>query len=50
MNRLIIAGCVLVLGLSLPIKSAEGQNDKDNPAAKKLNRDIPRHQEFLRRI
>jgi lysophospholipase L1-like esterase len=50
MYRLITASCVLALGLSLPILAAEEKNDKDNPAAKKLNRDIPRHQDFLKRI
>jgi lysophospholipase L1-like esterase len=50
MYRLINASCVLALGLSLPALAAEGKNDKDNPAAKKLNRDIPRHQDFLKRI
>jgi lysophospholipase L1-like esterase len=50
MYRLINASCVLALGLSLPILAAEEKNDKDNPAAKKLNRDIPRHQDFLKRI
>jgi lysophospholipase L1-like esterase len=29
---------------------AMGQESGDNPAARKLNRDIPRHQEFLKRI
>ena len=46
MYRLITASCLLALGLSLPIQAAD---DKDNPAVKKLNRDIPRHQDFLRR-
>jgi hypothetical protein len=50
MYRRITASCVLALGLSLPLLAGEAQNDKDNPAAKKLNRDIPRHQDFLRRI
>jgi lysophospholipase L1-like esterase len=50
MYRLITASCVLALGLWLPIRAAEQQNDKDNPAVKKLNRDVPRHQEFLKRI
>jgi lysophospholipase L1-like esterase len=50
MYRLITASCVLALGLSLPIQAAEDKNDQDNPAAKKLNRDIPRHQDFLKRI
>jgi lysophospholipase L1-like esterase len=48
MYRLITAGCVLALGLSLPNLAA--QEKSDNPAAKKLNRDIPRHQDFLKRI
>jgi lysophospholipase L1-like esterase len=47
MYRLIAASCVLALGLSLPILAAD---DKDNPAVKKLNRDIQRHQDFLKRI
>lgn len=47
MYRLIAAGCVLALGLSLAPLAAQ---DQDNPAVKKLNRDIPRHQEFLKRI
>lgn len=50
MYRSITASCVLALGLSLPILAAEEKNQKDNPAAKKLNRDIPRHQDFLKRI
>src|SRR5215471_10048245 len=49
MYRLITAGCVLALGLLTPILAA-GANAEDNPAAQKLNRDIPRHKEFLRRI
>jgi lysophospholipase L1-like esterase len=49
MYRLITAGCVLALGLSLSILNAQ-EKTADNPAAQKLNRDIPRHQEFLSRI
>jgi lysophospholipase L1-like esterase len=49
MYRLITAGCVLALGLSLPIQAA-GEGAADNPAAQKLNRDIPRHREFLNRV
>jgi lysophospholipase L1-like esterase len=49
MYRLITAGCVLALGLSLPMLAAE-EKAADNPATKKLNRDIPRHKEFLKRI
>src|SRR3982750_1238879 len=49
MYRLITAGFVLALGLSLPFAGA-GEKAADNPAVKKLNRDIPRHKEFLSRI
>lgn len=48
MYRLSAASCVLALGLSLPILAADEKND--NPAANKLNRDIARHQDFLKRI
>jgi lysophospholipase L1-like esterase len=46
MHRLITAGCVLALGLSLPFAGAQDKN----PAVVKLNRDIPRHKDFLKRI
>jgi lysophospholipase L1-like esterase len=49
MYRLITAGCMLALGLSLPTLAAEDKA-ADNPAARKLNRDIPRHKQFLKRI
>ena len=49
MYRLITAGCVLALGLLMPILNA-GEKTADNPAAKNLNRDIPRHKDFLKRI
>jgi lysophospholipase L1-like esterase len=49
MYRFIAAGCVLALGLSMPILVA-GEKTADNPAALKLNRDIQRHKEFLKRI
>jgi lysophospholipase L1-like esterase len=49
MYRLIIAGCVLALGLLMPNLVAQ-EKAGDNPAAQKLNRDIPRHKEFLKRI
>lgn len=45
MNRL-MAGCVLALGL---VSFVTAQN-ADNPAAKKLTRDVPRHKLFLERI
>ncbi len=49
MNRLITAGCVLALGVTLPVLTAQ-EKAADNPAAQKLNRDIPRHKDFLKRI
>ena len=49
MYRLITAGCVLALGLLMPVLAAE-EKAADNPAAQKLNRDIPRHKDFLNRI
>jgi lysophospholipase L1-like esterase len=49
MYRLITASGVLVLSLLMPIRAAEEQA-ADNPAAQKLNRDIPRHNDFLKRI
>src|SRR3954452_10902644 len=49
MHRLIIAGCALALALSLSIPAA-AEKPANNPAAQKLNRDIPRHQDFLKRI
>jgi lysophospholipase L1-like esterase len=49
MHRLIAAGCVLALSLSAPVLSAQ-EAAADNPAVKKLNRDIPRHKDFLKRI
>src|SRR2546425_1220291 len=49
MYRLIPAGCVLALSLLMPIVAAQ-EKAADNPAAQKLNRDIPRHKDFLKRI
>ncbi len=49
MYRLITAGCVLALGLLTPTLTAQ-EKAAENPAAQKLNRDIPRHKEFLKRI
>src|SRR5438132_13203340 len=49
MYRMINAGCVLALGLLTPILTAQ-EKAADNPAIQKLNRDIPRHKEFLSRI
>src|SRR6266446_8134973 len=49
MYRLITASYVLALGLLMPFLNA-GEKSADNPAAQKLNRDIPRHKDFLKRI
>ncbi|HEY7157047.1 MAG TPA: GDSL-type esterase/lipase family protein [Gemmataceae bacterium] len=49
MYRLITAGCMLAIGLLMPILAAQ-EKAADNPAAQKLNRDIPRHKDFLKRI
>jgi lysophospholipase L1-like esterase len=49
MYRLITAGCVLALGL-FPLALVAQDKAADNPAAQKLNRDIPRHHDFLKRI
>src|SRR5947207_2667599 len=49
MDRLIAAGCALALGLLTPSLGAQAKA-ADNPAARKLNRDIPRHKAFLTRI
>jgi len=49
MYRQITAGCLLALSLLMPIRAAE-EKGADNPAVQKLNRDIPRHKDFLQRI
>lgn len=49
MYRLIPAACVLALFLAMPDLSAQ-EKAVDNPAAQKLNRDVPRHKDFLKRI
>ena len=46
MKRLFAAGLVLALGLLAQVRA----EDKPNPAVKPINRDIPRHKEFLKRI
>jgi lysophospholipase L1-like esterase len=43
------ASGLLALGLLSPVPGA-GQDASENPAVRKLNRDIPRHREFLQRI
>lgn len=50
MHRSIIAGCALTLALLLSTPGAAQDKVADNPAAKKLDRDIPRHKDFLKRI
>src|SRR5579872_2677034 len=49
MFRLIPAGCVLAASLLMPVLTAQ-EKTADNPAVKKLNRDIDRHKDFLKRI
>jgi lysophospholipase L1-like esterase len=49
MYRLITAGLVLALS-PLMLIPASADNAADNPAAQKLNRDVARHKEFLKRI
>jgi lysophospholipase L1-like esterase len=49
MYRLTAAGCALALGLLAPAPAAQ-ETAADNPAARKLDRDIPRHKEFLKRV
>ena len=49
MNRMFTAGCMLALCLFTPLVSAQ-EKSGDNPAARNMNRDVPRHKEFLRRI
>lgn len=52
MHRLLLAGCVPALFLLLPVLAQLAAQEKtaDNPAAAKINRDIDRHKEFLKRI
>ena len=49
MYRLITAGCLLALCLLTPTLAAQ-EKAADNPAVQKLNRDIPRHKDFLKRV
>jgi hypothetical protein len=49
MYRFLSIGCVLSLTLSMSTLSAQEQ-PAENPAVKKLDRDIPRHKDFLKRI
>ena len=47
MMRLLVTLPVLLLAIGF-CSSAAAQDTKDNPAVKPLNRDIPRHKEFLK--
>lgn len=49
MHRLTHAGCLLAVCLLIPSLTAQ-EKPADNPAVRKLDRDIPRHKEFLKRI
>lgn len=49
MHRFITASCALALSLSLPNLFGDDKA-ADNPAVLKLNRDIQRHKDFLKRI
>jgi lysophospholipase L1-like esterase len=49
MYRLIPAGSLMALYLMMPVLAAQ-EKSADNPAVKKLNRDVDRHKEFLKRI
>lgn len=44
-RRIVTAGVLLALGIAAPLAA---QDTKDNPATKLLNRDIPRHKQFLK--
>jgi lysophospholipase L1-like esterase len=48
MNRLFAIGCILMLSLRTPVLAEKEQ--QASPAVQKLNRDNPRHKEFLKRI
>lgn len=47
MTRLLLASAMLVLSLGL---TANAQDKKSNPATTPMNRDIPRHKEFLKKV
>jgi hypothetical protein len=46
---LIPVGCVLAVGLFMPILAAQ-EKGADKPAAQKLNRDISRHNDIFKRV
>ena len=49
MSRMTLAGCLMAVCLFVSSLTAQ-EKPADNPAARKLDRDIPRHKEFLKRI
>jgi len=49
MKRLISVGCLLAASLLTSVLTAQ-EKPSDNPAVRKLDRDIPRHKDFLKRI
>jgi len=49
-RRILAAGLLLALAALVPTTARVAADDKDNPAAKPLNRDIPRHKQFLERV
>ena len=49
MTRLTLSSYLMAVCLFVPSLTAQ-EKPADNPAARKLDRDIPRHKEFLKRI
>jgi lysophospholipase L1-like esterase len=49
-RRLLAAGTLLALCLAAPTFAEDTKSDKDNPAAKPENRDVPRHKQFLEKV
>lgn len=47
-RRLLPAALLFTLALFAPAAARDDKGGKDNPAAKPLNRDIPRHKQFLK--
>ena len=49
-RRLLPAALLFTLALFAPAAARDDKGQKDNPAAKPLNRDIPRHKQFLKTV
>lgn len=49
-RRLLPAALLSAFVLLAPAAARDDKSEKDNPAAKPLNRDIPRHKQFLERV